>query len=152
MKTDLQKILFISGEHGLFSFVSQARNGIVAESLLTKKRSLFRENAKVSSLSDISIYTQEAEITMRDVLLKMKEVLGEDDAPDSKSDEKTLEKFFRTVIPDYDSERFYPSHMKKVVQWYNILKQHASLDFEEVKNEEEEETEKAEGKQEEKQE
>lgn len=139
MKTDLQKVLFISGEQGLFLFISQARNGIVAESLQTKKRSLFRENAKVSSLSDISIYTQEAEINMRDVLLKMKEVLGEDNAPDPKSDAKTLEKFFRTVIPDYDEDRFYPSHMKKVIIWYNVLKQYASLDFEEIKNEGEEE-------------
>ena len=61
----------------------------------------------------------------------MKEVLGEDNAPDSKSDARTLKDFFAKVLPGYDEDRFYPSHMKKVVAWYNVLKQHASLDFEE---------------------
>lgn len=139
MKTDLQKVLSISGESGLFTYIAQARGGVIAESFVTKKRSIFRENVKISSLSDISIYTEEGEISLRDVLLKMKEHLGEENAPDPKSDAKALEKFFAAVIPDYDSGKFYHSHMRKVAAWYNLLKQYASLDFEEEKKEEEKE-------------
>lgn len=131
MKTNLQQIFSITGEQGLFRYVSQARNGMIAESMLTGKRSVFGPHAKVSSLSDISIYTEDGETPLKDVLLKMKEVLGEDNAPDSKSDARTLKDFFAKVLPGYDEDRFYPSHMKKVVAWYNVLKQHASLDFEE---------------------
>ncbi len=133
MKTDLQKILSISGESGLFSFVSQGKSGIIAESFLTKKRSPFGVNAKVTSLSDISIYTEDEEMPLREVLVKMKEKLGESNAPDQKSDTKVLVSFFEEVIPTYDRGRFYTSHMKKVVQWYNLLKEYASLDFEEPK-------------------
>lgn len=61
----------------------------------------------------------------------MKEALGEDSAPDAKSDAKILKEFFSKVLPGYDGDRFYPSHMKKVVSWYNVLRQYASLDFEE---------------------
>ena len=73
----------------------------------------------------------------------MKAHLGEESAPDAKADQKVLVNFFAEVVPGYDSERFYPSHMKKVVQWYNILKEYASLDFvdEEEVNEEAQENE-----------
>ncbi|MBQ5518303.1 MAG: DUF5606 domain-containing protein, partial [Bacteroidales bacterium] len=61
-KTDLTKILSVSGEHGLFAYIAQGRNGIIAESLETGHRQQFGANAKVSALADISIYTDEAEV------------------------------------------------------------------------------------------
>ena len=136
MKTDLQKILAITGEQGLFTYVSQARNGMIAESMLTGRRSVFGPHAKVSSLSDISIYTEDGETPLKDVLLKMKDVLGEADAPDAKSDAKVIKEFFDKALPGYDADRFYVSHMKKVLTWYNLLKKYASLDFEEPAEEE----------------
>ena len=65
----------------------------------------------------------------------MKEYLGEKDAPSSKSDANTLKDLFENVLPDYDRDRFYVSHMKKVVDWYSCLKNYATLDF--VQEEEE---------------
>lgn len=130
MKTNLQQILSITGEPGLFRYVSQARNGMIAESFLTGRRSVFGPQAKVSSLSDISIYTEDGESSLREVLTSMKNILGDGEAPDPKSDSKLLKEFFGKVLPGYDEDRFYPSHMKKVVTWYNLLKQYASLDFE----------------------
>lgn len=68
---------------------------------------------------------------LQDVFLKMKAELGESDAPPAKASADELKAFFGKVFPDYDKDRFYVSHMKKVVGWYNCLKQYASLDFEE---------------------
>ena len=136
MKTDLQKILSITGEPGLFTYVAQARNGIIAESFQTKKRSVFGASARASSLSDISIYTNDSEVSLKDVFLSMKEKLGDAEAPDIKSAAGVLEDFFSEVLPDYDADRFYHSHMKKVITWYNLLKQYASLDFVEEEQEE----------------
>lgn len=130
MKTDLQKILSISGEQGLWKFISQAKNGIIAESLLNGMRKTFGVSAKVTSLYDISIYTDDEEVPLRQVLLKMNEKLADQSAPEAKSDNKTLVSFFESVIPEYDHDRFYVSHMKKVVTWYNIIKEKASFDFE----------------------
>ena len=59
----------------------------------------------------------------------MKDVLGEADAPSSKSSADDLKALFEKALPDYDRDRFYVSHMKKVVDWYNCLKNYASLDF-----------------------
>ena len=38
MKTDLSKILAVSGQSGLYLYVSQARNGAIVEALADKKR------------------------------------------------------------------------------------------------------------------
>lgn len=133
-KTNLQKILSIAGQQGLFRFVNQANAGVIAESMLTGKRSMFGMNARLTSLSDISIYTQDQEISLREVLEKMKAHLGEESAPLAKDGSQKVVALFEEVLPDYDRDRFYFSHMKKVCEWYNLLKEHASLEFETPEN------------------
>ena len=79
---------------------------------------------------------------LQEVFLNMKEVLGDADAPSAKSKPEELKALFEKALPTYDRDRFYVSHMKKVVEWYNALKNHASLEF--VNPEDEAETEDAE--------
>ena len=129
MKTDLSKVLAISGQSGLYNYVSHSRTGVIVESLADKKRSNVSASGKVTSLADISIYTDEEEVKLQQVFLNMKEVLGDADAPSAKSNPEDLKALFEKALPDYDRDRFYVSHMKKVVEWYNALKKYASLDF-----------------------
>ena len=131
MKTDLAKILSVRGQRGLYRYIAQSRNGAIAESLRDGHRTNFSANAGITTLADISIYTLEDEVKLREVFLKMQEVLGDADAPDSKASAEELKAIFGKALPDYDGDRFYVSHMKKVVDWYNELKNFASLDFEE---------------------
>ena len=128
-KTDLKKILSVSGEHGLFAYVAQGRGGIIAESLATKQRTMLGASAKVSSLADISIFTDEADVPLRQVLESMAGKLEKGAAPSPKADSKTIQKFFAEVLPNYDPDRFYVSHMKKVLGWYEELRTYASLEF-----------------------
>ena len=129
MKTDLSRILAISGQSGLYLYISQARNGAIVEALSDKKRTSVSMTSKITSLADISIYTDDEEVKLQDVFLSMKEVLGDADAPSSKSSADELKALFEKALPAYDRDRFYVSHMKKVVDWYNNLKKYASLDF-----------------------
>ena len=129
MKTDLAKILSVRGQHGLFNYIAQSRSGAIAESLESGKRSNFPATAGITTLEDISIYTQEGELKLKEVFRKMHEVLGENDAPSAKGPEKDILALFKKAVPDYDGDRFYTSHMKKVVEWYNCLHKYASLDF-----------------------
>lgn len=141
MKTDLSKILTVAGQHGLFNYLAQARNGIIAESLSTKKRTSLDAHSRVNTLADISIYTSEGELKLKDVFLALNETLGDKEAPTSKSSPEALKALFAQAIPDYDEERFYVSHMKKVIDWYNEIAQFASFDFvEEEAGEEAEES------------
>lgn len=128
-KTDLTKILAISGQHGLFRYLGQARNGAIVEALSDGKRGMFSAHNKITTLEDISIYTEDGELKLRQVLLKLKEVLGDKPAPTAKSPSSEITSLFLEAVPDYDAGRFYLSHMKKVVEWYNELKKYASLDF-----------------------
>lgn len=135
MKTDLAKILSVRGQRGLFSYIAQSRNGAIAESLQDHKRVNFPATSGITTLADISIYTMEGEVKLKEVFLKIKEVLGDADAPSAKASADELKALFEKALPDYDGDRFYVSHMKKVVEWYNQLKNFASLDF--VEEEEE---------------
>ena len=129
MKTDLAKILSVRGQRGLFSYIAQSRSGAIAESLRDHKRSNFAANSGITTLADISIYTLEGEVKLKEVFLKLQEVLGDADAPTSKADPEEIKALFAKALPDYDGDRFHVSHMKKVVDWYNELKNFASLDF-----------------------
>lgn len=131
MKTDLARILSVSGQHGLFNYIAQARNGAIVEALGDKRRTCFDMKSRITTLADISIYTSEGEMKLQEVFQKLHETLGEADAPTSKASADELKALFLKAIPNYDGDRFYVSHMKKVVDWYNELKNFASLDFEE---------------------
>ena len=139
MKTDLSKILAVSGQSGLYLYIAQTRTGAVVEALADKKRSSVSVTSKITSMADISIYTEDEEVKLQQVFLNMKEVLGDADAPSAKSKPEELKALFEKALPDYDRDRFYVSHMKKVVEWYNALKNYASLDFVDLDAETEEE-------------
>ena len=138
-KTDLSRILSVSGFSGLYRYLAQARNGAIAESLREGHRTCFGLKSKITTLADIAIYTEDEEMKLRDVFTKLHEVLGEQDAPTSKASADELKALFAKAIPNYDADRFYVSHMKKVVDWYNELKNFASLEFTEEEQAEQEE-------------
>ena len=131
MKTDLARILSVSGQHGLFNYIAQARNGAIVEALSDKRRTCFDMKSRITTLADISIYTSEGEMKLQEVFQKLHDTLGEADAPTSKASADELKALFLKAIPNYDGDRFYVFHMKKVVDWYNELNNFASLDFEE---------------------
>ena len=137
MKTNLARTLSVAGEHGLFQFVAQARGGAVAERLSDKKRTVFDARKRITSLADIAIYTSEGELKLKEVFLALQKALGDKEAPSGKAADNEFRELFGKAIPNYDADRFYLSHMRKVCEWYNELVKYASLDFEEEQEEEE---------------
>ncbi len=129
MKTNLARILSVSGQSGLYLYISQARNGAIAESLIDKKRTVFGMSSRITTLADIAIYTDEGEMKLKDVFEALHAALADADAPTSKANPEEIKALFAKAIPNYDGTRFYVSHMKKVVDWYNCLKNYASLEF-----------------------
>ena len=129
MKTDLTKIITVAGTHGLYKYLAQARSGIIAEALATGKRTAMDAHSKINTLADIAIYTSEGEMKLKDVFVALHGAIKEGESFSSKSSEKELKALFAKAVPDYDADRFYVSHMKKVIDWYNELVQFASLVF-----------------------
>ena len=129
MQTDLARILSVAGLHGLYQYVAQSRSGVIAESLETKQRKAFSATSRISTLADIAIYTSEGELKLDQVFLALKAVLGDAEAPSPKAADKELVALFKKAIPNYDADRFYVSHMRKVIDWYDQIVKYASLDF-----------------------
>ncbi|MDR3227619.1 MAG: DUF5606 domain-containing protein [Prevotellaceae bacterium] len=131
-KVDLKKILSVSGHSGLFAFVAKTKNGIIAENINDKKRTIFGESAKVSSLHDISVFTNSEEVSLIVVLEKIKEKESNNaiNIEVKKATPEVLKKYFEEILPDYDRDRLYVSHMKKIADWYNQLQSNGMLDFE----------------------
>lgn len=136
--TDLSKILSITGKPGLYRMVAQAKTGVIVESLVDGKRFQAFTHDKVSSLEEISVFTDTDDKPLREILKTIKEKTEGGKAPDPKADNQKLKEFFETIMPNYDRDKVYVSHMKKIYAWYNLLHEKEMLDFTEKPEEPEE--------------
>lgn len=118
---EFEKLIAISGQGSLFMIISRTGFGLVAESLEDKKRVPVYQSNNVSTLEDISIYTQEGDVPLREVFLKIFEKEGGKNCLDPKEGNDKLKAYFKEILPDFDEERVYVSDMKKVFKWYNQL-------------------------------
>jgi hypothetical protein len=117
----LKDILAISGEPGLFKFIAQGKNAIIVEHLESKKRSSAHSSAKVSSLEDIAIFTENEDVPLTKVFDLIFEKENGGLTVDSRSDNNKLKSWFETILPEYSKDKVYTSDIKKVALWYNTL-------------------------------
>jgi len=118
----LDDILSIGGKPGLYKLVKATRQGVLVESLLDQKRMPVSQRADVSALSDIAIYTYEEELPLNEVYDRLYEKLNGEKALDAKkASGDELREFMSDFLPDYDEDRVYTSHLKKLFSWYNLL-------------------------------
>ncbi len=129
-KSVLKDILSISGQGGLFKYISQARNGVIVESLETGKRMNAFASMKVNSLKDIAIFTSKEEIPLEEVFKKIYEKENGGKAIDHKEEPAKISEYFSEIVPEYDKDRVYVSDIRKVINWYNILQGLHILKFE----------------------
>lgn len=126
----LKTILSISGRPGLFKLVSRGKNMLIVESLLDKKKVPAYARDKVISLGDIAIYTDDKEVPLHEVLTNIqKKENGEKASIDPTSKPDELRDYFAEVLPNFDRDRVYPSDIKKILSWYNILLSAGITDF-----------------------
>ena len=134
---DLKEILSIAGRPGLYKTITQAKNGVIVESLSEGKRFTAFSHERISSLEEISIFTEEEDMPLVDVFKMMFEKLEGKQAIDPKSGKEELNKFFDEMVPEYNKERVYTSDIKKVIAWYNVLVEKGMLEFPEEEEKEE---------------
>lgn len=130
-ETMFERILTISGKPGLYRLLSQGRNMFIVEAVdATKKRMPVYNSDKVVMLDDIAIYTDTEEVPLREVFAKIQEKENGVLSIDIKSSTpEELVEYFEAVMPDYDRERVYLTHIKKIYSWYNILVENGVTDF-----------------------
>lgn len=126
----LKTILSVSGKPGLYKLISSGKNMVIVESLTDNKRLPIYARDKVVSLGDIAMYTDEGEVPLKDVLISMKKKENGEKAsilPTAKPEE--LRSYFAEILPTFDRERVYPTDIKKLINWYNLINT-ANIDFE----------------------
>lgn len=117
----LDEILSVTGKPGLYKLKTRTKSGFVVESLIDKKTAIIGINHNVSILKDISIYTYETEVPLKEVFQKIAAKESEGPAINHKISKSELQSYFSEVLPNYDEDRVYASDIKKVIQWYNLL-------------------------------
>ncbi|MBN2237026.1 MAG: DUF5606 domain-containing protein [Bacteroidales bacterium] len=126
---DLSKILSIAGKPGLYQMVSQTKNGVLVESLLDGKRIPAFSHERISSLEEISVFTEIDDVPLKQIFHSMYNICNQQQALSHKSSAKELVAFFESVLSEYDRDRVYASDIKKMVQWYNLLQSKGLIDL-----------------------
>ena len=136
--TMLKNILAITGKPGLYKLVSRGNNMLIVESLVDGKRMPTYARDKIVALSDVSMFTDAEDIALSEVLTSAgkKEGLKAVTMDPKKASNAELQAWFDEVLPNWDRDRVYPSDIRKLIQWYNILINAGITDFT-VKDDEE---------------
>lgn len=129
---NLTGIIAISGKPGLYKVIAQGKNSIIVESLIDGKRVPAYSTDRISALDDISIYTYDEDAPLRDLLTAIFKKEAGKECPSHKDDLKDLTAYLLGLLPNYDQDRVYPSDIKKIFQWYNLLHKSGNLKLEEV--------------------
>ncbi|MBR4161234.1 MAG: DUF5606 domain-containing protein [Bacteroidaceae bacterium] len=135
----LETILAISGKPGLYRLINRGNRSLIVETLDAQKKRMPAFGAdKIISLADIAMYTDEEEVPLRKVFKNIYDMEGgKVTAIDyRKASKEELADFMAKALPNYDRDHVYPSDMKKLIQWYNILVENGVTDFEEPQQEE----------------
>ena len=129
-----ETILAISGKPGLYKLVSRAQNSLIVEALDdTHRRMPAFGTDRITSLADVAMFTETDDVPLMQVLTAMRDL--EQGKPSSvnfkKATPKELHEYFSKVLPEWDQDRVQNSHIKKLIQWYDILVKAGITDFEE---------------------
>ena len=131
----LETILSIAGKPGLYKLVSRAKMNLIVETIDEKKKRMptFATD-RVTSLSDISMFTEGEDVPLYEVLVKVREKEeGKVASLDwRKASAKQLQDYFAEVLSDFDRDRVHNSDIKKLLQWYDILINAGISNFEEI--------------------
>jgi hypothetical protein len=129
---DLSKILSVTGKAGLFKLLSHNKTSFIVESLTDGKRFPVFPNDGVATLDNISIFTEDGDVPLQDVLVAMYKKENGAQCAVNVNDSKALKAYIEEVLPNYDRERVYVSNMKKIVLWYNQLVEKQLIDDKEA--------------------
>lgn len=142
-----ETILSIAGKPGLFRLVAQGRGNLIVETIDEAKRRLpAGARDRVTSLNDVSMYTNDEDKPLMEIFEAIKAKTGGKPVEITlgKATRNELFDFLGEVLPDYDGDRIYPGDVKKLIQWYNILIGAGYTEFVEAEDATEETTEQAE--------
>ena len=118
----LAEIVSVTGMPGIFQVKGKRGDGLIVTSLVDGKSQFVSGRVHMfSTLDNITIYTTDEPVALKDVLAEMKKQEGKNPPADPNGKEYEIKKYFGSIIPTYDTVKVYLSDMKKLIKWYNLL-------------------------------
>lgn len=113
------RIVAVTGLPGLYEAISSKSDGAVVRSLEDQSTKFVSSRIhNLSHLESIEVYTTGENVGLSEVFIAMRD--SKTELPDSK-DNKAVKKYFDAVYPNLDFDRVYPSDMKKMIKWFEVL-------------------------------
>ena len=121
----IENIVAISTLPGLYRMINSRNNGMMVQDFDTGKTKFCSvRKYNFTPLETISIYTMTDTAPLTDVFTSMMA----NPPIDLKSSSATLIDYFSTVLPDFDRDRVHISDIKKLIKWFNFMKERNMLE------------------------
>ena len=136
----LKEILSITGKPGLFRIITPGKRTLLVEDIITKKRFPLGARDRVVCLGDIAMYTVGEDLPLDKILDRVYAVENGERIDVKALDNDGLREEFAKAVEDFDRDRVYPSDIKKLFNWYNLLISEGFTKFTEEESETTEES------------
>ncbi len=117
----LKNILSITGKPGLFKIITPGKRTLLVEDIVSKKRFPLGARDRVVCLGDIAMYTVGEDLPLDKILDRVYSVEEGKKIDVKAMDNDMLRAEFAKAVEDFDRDRVYPSDIKKLFNWYNLL-------------------------------
>jgi len=127
---EYREIVAVTGLGGLFQLLATKSDGAIVRNLADKSTKFISARLhNVTPLESIEVYTTGENMRLHEVFQKMQDNENSVAILDPKSDNNSVKNYFKAVFPDFDEDRVYVSDMKKMLKWYELLKENNLLNF-----------------------
>jgi hypothetical protein len=131
------EIVSVSKMSGLYQIHKKRNDGLIVKSLSDGKVIFAASRNHVfTPLENITIYTENEPVELKEVFYSIKKNIGKNPLPNSKADGNVLRGFFEVVLPEYDKDKVYTSDITKIIKMYQVLDANNLIDSLDNKKEE----------------
>lgn len=126
---NLENLVAVSGMPGLYRIAANRQNGLIVEDLATGKRKFApARKHQFTPLESIAVFTDDGESTeLKNVLRNMLDQFDDHPPVNPNATTEELYEYFADVLPNYDRDRVFPGDIKKIIKWFNFLKENGNL-------------------------
>ncbi len=133
----LEKYVAVSGLPGIYKINSSRANGLLIENLDTgKTKFISMRKHQFTPLATVSIYTVDDTKELSKVFQSMLDQFDDNPPPKINVTAAELFEYFEDILPTYDKDQVFIGDVKKVIKWFNYLRDRAF--FEDLSSDEEE--------------
>jgi hypothetical protein len=135
---EYREIVAVTGLTGLYQLLTTKSDGAIVRNVADKStKFISARQHNVTPLDSIEVYTTGENVRLQHVFQMMQEQEATIPLADVKTANNAgIKAYFKSIFPEFDEDRVYVSDMKKMLKWYDLLKENDLLHFEQNTGEE----------------